>query len=162
MTHSEKYLNFIESSLKKLERSRLIIKNQGPSSIKKSIFNKYKILYHTLLKYHSQITNMNGLILEFGVYNGTSINMMSSIFKNQSVYGFDSFVGFPDDGRTDWQHDFSREGKMPKVNSNVKLVKGWFNESLPKFLSEHNEPVAFIHIDCDLYSSTMYFSELFT
>jgi len=29
-----------------------------------------------------------------------------------------------------------------------------FDESLPGFLAEHDEPVAFLHLDADLYSST--------
>jgi hypothetical protein len=51
--------------------------------------------------------------------------------------------------------DFSLKGRMPEdLPSNVKLVKGLFSESLPAFLEEHDEPVAFLHIDCDLYTST--------
>lgn len=45
-------------------------------------------------------------------------------------------------------------GNLPQVNKNVRLVKGWFNETLPAFIKEHSEPCAFIHVDCDLYSST--------
>jgi hypothetical protein len=40
------------------------------------------------------------------------------------------------------------------VEPNVKLIKGWFNETLPGFVANLNECVAFLHIDCDLYSST--------
>ena len=41
--------------------------------------------------------------------------------------------------------------------ANVELIKGWFDETLPSFvcrpeISPHK--VAFLHIDCDLYSST--------
>ncbi len=45
-------------------------------------------------------------------------------------------------------------GQMPKVRSNVKLHKGWFTETLPKFKERYKETIAFLHIDCDLYSST--------
>lgn len=45
-------------------------------------------------------------------------------------------------------------GNAPQVNENVRLVKGRFNETLPEFVKEHTEPCAFIHVDCDLYSST--------
>ena len=46
--------------------------------------------------------------------------------------------------------------KLPKVRDNVKLVKGWFNETLPPFLKEHTGKVGFLHVDCDLYSSTAF------
>ena len=42
---------------------------------------------------------------------------------------------------------------MPEVNTNVELIKGWFDKTLPDFLEKHHEKCAFIHIDCDLYSS---------
>ena len=38
--------------------------------------------------------------------------------------------------------------------ANAVLVEGLFADSLPGFLREHPEPVGFLHIDCDLYSST--------
>lgn len=44
--------------------------------------------------------------------------------------------------------------KLPSVNSNVVLVKGWFNETLEDFLHNKNKKIKFIHIDCDLYEST--------
>jgi Macrocin-O-methyltransferase (TylF) len=43
---------------------------------------------------------------------------------------------------------------LPKVPANVTLVKGWFEDTLPKFLAKNPGPVAFLHVDCDLYSST--------
>ncbi|MDP6438072.1 MAG: class I SAM-dependent methyltransferase, partial [Candidatus Brocadiia bacterium] len=53
---------------------------------------------------------------------------------------------------------FRREGAfsvdgLPEVRENVQLVKGWFAETLRAFLKEHTETCAFIHIDCDVYSS---------
>jgi len=100
----------------------------------------------------------NGLWLEFGVYQGRSINVISKR-TNMTVYGFDSFRGLPED----WYSDinFCKKGALdvkgilPKVNSNVHLIAGWFEDTLPKFAESITEDkVSFIHIDCDLYSST--------
>ena len=44
--------------------------------------------------------------------------------------------------------------KLPPVPANAELVVGWFDRTLPDFLDRHPEPVSFLHIDCDLYSST--------
>ena len=49
---------------------------------------------------------------------------------------------------------------LPKVRSNAKLIKGWFNETLPPFLNQHEAPVGFLHIDSDLYSSAKTIFEL--
>ena len=40
------------------------------------------------------------------------------------------------------------------VPSNVTLHKGWFNDTIPKWKADHPGPLAFVHIDCDIYSST--------
>ena len=44
----------------------------------------------------------------------------------------------------------------PPVASNVHLVRGLFQDTLSDFLILHKEAVAFLHIDCDLYSSAKY------
>jgi len=48
---------------------------------------------------------------------------------------------------------YSTSGTHPNVSDNVHLHVGWFEDTLPKFLDEHPQPVAFVHIDSDLYSS---------
>ena len=41
-----------------------------------------------------------------------------------------------------------------RIPDTVKLVPGWFNETLPTFMEHHKgERVALIHIDSSLYSS---------
>ncbi len=42
------------------------------------------------------------------------------------------------------------------MNSNVRLIKGLFCDTLDDFLADHAGNVSFVHIDCDLYSSTKY------
>ena len=96
------------------------------------------------------------LWLEFGVASGNTINYISK-FTNNTVYGFDSFEGLPEKWRDGMEKGFfSRNGILPQVNSNVKLIKGWFNETLVDFIKIQNKKISFIHIDCDLYSSTKY------
>jgi len=94
-----------------------------------------------------------GLVLEFGVNFGTSIRQIAKLVE-QDVHGFDSFEGLPES----WHHEakgaYSTGGVIPSVPANVTLYKGWFDESLPEFISAHPEPVRFINIDCDIYSST--------
>ncbi len=96
-----------------------------------------------------------GGYLEFGVFAGETINLLSSTLPDKIIYGFDSFEGLPETWRDGFDTaTFDREGVLPQVNANVRLVKGWFNETLPEFVKAHPEQCAFIHIDCDLYSST--------
>ena len=96
------------------------------------------------------------LWLEFGVFSGRTINYISR-FTTDKVYGFDSFEGLPEKWRDGFDKGmFNQQGNLPAVNSNVTLVKGWFNETLPGFMESHKKKVSFLHLDADLYSSTKY------
>ena len=102
----------------------------------------------------------NTLWLEFGVASGNTINYISK-FTNENVYGFDSFEGLPEKWRDGFDKGaFSRNGEFPKVNDNVVLVKGWFNETLPDFVKTQDKKISFIHMDADLYSSTKYILDI--
>ena len=97
-----------------------------------------------------------GLIAEFGVFSGKTINHMSSIVTDQTIYGFDSFEGLPEHwtGFIYSKGMFNVNGNMPKVNGNVKLIKGWFDKTVPPFFIEQKEKISILHLDADLYSST--------
>jgi hypothetical protein len=113
------------------------------------------------------LASASGLWLEFGVWRGASITLMAKhAGDGQHIYGFDSFVGLPEDFRASAPGDssylikkdnFNMDGKLPKVPQNVALMKGWFNETLPGFLAERpGIPVSLLHIDSDLYSSAQF------
>lgn len=113
--------------------------------------DRYELMEHLFL---DKMVSKEGLYLEFGVREGTSINFIAAYNQTQTVYGFDSFEGLPEDWNFYAQSGiFDLNGKLPGVNVNVKLVKGWFDKTLPKFLKEHKDSCAFVHIDSDLYSS---------
>ena len=97
----------------------------------------------------------DGLWLEAGVFYGRSLNLLAKA-TTRLVHGFDSFEGLPEDWKAGEQKgSYSTGGRLPVVPDNVRLHKGWFEHSLPPFLQQHNEPVSLVHIDCDLYSSTL-------
>lgn len=105
----------------------------------------------------SKIENLSqSTILEFGCYSAGSLNYFASKLPNKKFYGFDSFQGLPSDwmGHHASKGAFNLNSKLPKVLENVGLIEGWFDESLPKFFSNHNDlDVALIHIDSDTYNS---------
>lgn len=100
--------------------------------------------------------------LEFGVYKGDTINYMASRLPNNRFYGFDSFDGLPESwfNQTHYRPKghFKTDKSALHFEKNVEIFPGWFNKSIPKFLStltsEELRSIQFIHIDCDLYSST--------
>ncbi len=98
-----------------------------------------------------------GLVLEFGVYRGQSINGLAEMAPERTIYGFDSFEGLPENWVAELpQGAFSTAGRLPPVRSNVRLLKGWFQQTLGPFLEAHPEPAALVHLDADLMSSTRY------
>lgn len=99
--------------------------------------------------------NKAGLVVEFGVWTGRSIRFFSTL-TSETIYGFDSFAGLREDWKG-WENPkgtFDLHGAPPQVPANVDLIKGWFNETLPSFLQEHEQPFSFVHIDCDTYEAT--------
>jgi hypothetical protein len=95
-----------------------------------------------------------GNFLECGVYKGGTIRFLARRLPNaQTIHGFDSFERLPEAwiGNTS---NFDSKGKLPRVPSNVILHRGYFDQSLPSWLASHSGNVAFLHVDCDIYSST--------
>lgn len=104
----------------------------------------------------------NGALLEFGVLAGVSIRYIARRVGARTVHGFNSFLSFPDDGVVPvggtgakfYVSKLTGGGALPVVPDNVVLHNGWFTEALLDFVAALNEPVALLHIDCDIYSST--------
>lgn len=114
-----------------------------------------------------------GLNLEFGVYNAVTINCLATARPDLEFHGFDSFEGLPEDwdmGQKNVKADaFNRDGVLPEVPENVKLYKGWFTDSIPDFIRSQSDKgymkmkknISFLHVDCDIYSSTVEIFENF-
>merc|ERR1712150_35443 len=136
------------------------------------------VLNHDLV-----IHKENSMWLEFGVFQGRTINQVAKYAQymkpeGEKIYGFDSFEGLPEDwsigvvgssnaddrimsGKT-----FDLQGRLPPVEENVELIKGWFDDTLPKFLEKYESnlvengsdrsdmKIGLLHVDCDIYSST--------
>lgn len=111
---------------------------------------------------HAACEAGDGLILEFGVASGATINYLacSHALRERRIYGFDSFCGLPEPWADYPVGYFACE--PPAVAPNVELVVGLFSETLPPFLEAHEGACALIHLDCDLYSSARTVLELLT
>ena len=109
----------------------------------------------------------------------------------RQIWGFDSFEGIPEpDSNVDDVQWSVKEMKVPKdqqkgrlqsVNAlvaaedevykalktvgadttNIKLFKGWFQDTLPRISDDEIGPIALLRLDGDLYASTMICLEKF-
>ncbi len=105
-----------------------------------------------LLDYALSRATQPGLVLEFGVRRGTSINRIAGQ-AGQTVHGFDSFEGLPEAWGSEPSGTLSTGRQRPAVLPNVELHAGWFEATLPPFLAAHAGPVRLVNVDSDLYSS---------
>lgn len=116
----------------------------------------------TMIKFASDSAKLDGFFIEMGVGSGKSINFIAALNPEKKIFGFDSFEGLPEDWhRKDvyipkGSFKLREEFTFPPVLHNVHIIKGMFSDTLPQFkrtiLKDH--PIAFMHVDCDLYSST--------
>lgn len=107
-----------------------------------------------LLKFAISQVSVDGLTLEFGVFSGNTINLIADHQPEKRIFGFDSFKGLPETWTPGTKAGHFARKSLPEVRENVELVVGWFDRTMPTFLDTHPGPVALLHIDCDLYSST--------
>jgi hypothetical protein len=130
-----------------LSSAHYVLKRFGPAEI---LGSRNEVLAYSLGE-----AKLEGLVLEFGVWEGNSLALISEI-ANQDVHGFDSFEGLPEYWRAGFIKGHFAVQNIPSFKSNVKLHVGIFSETVPEFLEqlqESHKSIRFIHIDSDLYSS---------
>jgi hypothetical protein len=126
------------------------------------------------------IRERDGLICEFGVATGKSINYLAKRLRNKTIFGFDSFQGLPETWRANYAAGTfktalpvrrkrgvavelllgSAEHATSRLEPNIELVVGLFEDTLAPFLEQHAGPALLLHLDADLYSSTKTVLEL--
>jgi Methyltransferase domain len=113
-----------------------------------------------LLDFAMSKTTVDGIVAEFGVWTGESINHIARTMSrlrgsSTTVYGFDSFEGLKEDwsGSGSPKGSFNLGGRLPLVERNVSLVTGWFDETLPRFATETTQPFSFVHVDSDTFEA---------
>ncbi len=105
-------------------------------------------------------SGLNGAMAELGVFQGSSAQIICEAKKSRPLYLFDTFAGLPEPGLN--ETGFLRKGQFSAGLSGVKkLLRAYDNVTFypgefPK--SAANIPPArfsFVHLDADLYSSTL-------
>mgnify|MGYP003145369679 FL=1 len=109
------------------------------------------------LRYALSQVNTHDLFLEFGVRDRKTFNIIKEY--SNVVHGFDSWTGMP------WPWQLTRlvepaktgphlaAKTIPKSDDTQIFWSGLFEDTLPKFLKEYNQPISFLHIDSNYYKS---------
>lgn len=197
-----KSVNLLPQDLKFAFAKRILIdltKSNGADShvrirrnLYKSLMRNYPINYsyefgrtYGMFSLIKAIKDVEGDILEFGVGNGKSFFIWASALKffgiNKTIYGFDSFEGFPVAAKEDLGTRVTEVGKKvsgwtqikdPEFITNfitqdesldrakslfedgvpeIKMIKGFFDKTTDAI----PEKIAFLHLDADMYESTI-------
>tara|TARA_B100000427_G_scaffold50346_1_gene38341 strand:+ start:1696 stop:2358 length:663 start_codon:yes stop_codon:yes gene_type:complete len=132
----------------------LIHNNAKYITIKKVLFNLW-------------IDGIKGDCIEFGIFTGSSfrhtINVEYKLDKQSDTnfYGLDSFEGFPESShhffkQTDFIANENKVKKIKRINKDkIHIVKGFFDESLKSNILKDVKKFKFVHLDCDLYVSSI-------
>lgn len=107
----------------------------------------------TTMRHALGLVEVHGMALEFGVATGRTLTAIVAGLPDRAVYGFDVFSGLPEDWRTGAPQGLFAQA-APTVHG-ATIIPGLFDETLPGFVAGHPGPVAFLHLDADLYSSTV-------
>ena len=115
-----------------------------------------------LLRFASDQVTLRGSYLELGVTTGKTANFIAALNPKKTLYGFDSFLADAENYEKN-SHRYPKttfglkdRSQLPPLLSNVKLIQGPFSEALPYYIGKYSQsqPIAFLHVDCDLYAST--------
>jgi hypothetical protein len=96
----------------------------------------------------------DGLVLEFGVFQGESLRLLRDVF-GPPVIGYDSFTGLPQPWERSPGHALPAGyfRCRPPIIDGAELVIGDFADTVAPDLAMRARPIRLAHIDCDLYSS---------
>ena len=110
--------------------------------------------YNTLWDYaprQAKRNKVSNVWAEFGVMSGGTARVWHrKLPEDGKLYLYDSFIGLPEQWNDAKAGHFTCNGKVPAFNDpRIVIKKGWFKDTLPL-----DDLLGFVHIDCDLYSST--------
>lgn len=119
----------------------------------------YSYKYMSVVEAFSVI-ELPGDWAQFGVFRGATARVMEAVLPpDRKLHLFDSFEGLPQswvDGGWQRGHFQVPSSEIPVFDpAKVVLHRGWFDATVPLFRAAHPAPLAFLHIDSDLYSSAM-------
>jgi len=138
----------------------------------KKIKNEREMLLHNVEAYQifmavKRTAKINGDVAEVGVYKGGSAKIICEAKGDKAVHLFDTFEGLPDLSALDNQR-FFQKGRFLyaledvkiylKEYSNVHFYKGVFPLTAEPI---KNKRFSFVHLDVDLYESTLNCLEFF-
>jgi len=131
--------------------------------------NEKRFELYKIVSEHYNFNPKEITYIEFGVFTGSTFNwwLSNNTNTNSRFYGFDTFEGLPEAWGSYKKGDMLASN-MPKINDERgQFFKGLFQDTLCSFIEQKKGELSsnktnIIHLDADLYSSTIFaLSQLF-
>ena len=111
-----------------------------------------------------KLDSIQGDYIEFGIFKGKSLYhsvktaKKINAEKNITFWGLDSFEGFPVENHEFYKAKNFKASKSKVKKSfnkykNVKIIDGYFEDTLSSDELQNIENISFAFIDCDIYES---------
>lgn len=128
--------------------------------------------FETIVRNKSLLDNVEGDVIECGVWRGGMSIFLSTLFEERKIWVCDSFEGFQPLETAKYQYDdevhtpsydsmikvsleevqsnFERFG-FPKSEKRIQYLKGWVKDTLK---NDEIQKIALLRVDVDSYSAT--------
>lgn len=160
--------------MKKIIKSFLAKRGFALKSNYSILVNRRQLrVFSYLAVLYSKIKDVPGSVVECGIGLGRTFLYLSFLIegenKKRHLYGFDSFLGFPEPTAEDISSRNPKKGEWAVISpedlkkiiieagfsedwytKQVHVIPGFFDKTLSSY---SGGPIAFLHIDVDLYSS---------
>ncbi len=147
----------LETLLSGIDKGKTLLQqwiNLDPIYVGEKKSADYEKSIHRHLLESTEQVKITGHWCEFGVREGRSLNWLINKYPTQIIHAFDSWQGLPEE----WDNGTGKVADMscepPSVPTHIQLHKGWFKDTLPIWKQNNKGPIAFLHMDADIYSST--------
>lgn len=157
-----------------------IVKKHPVEEQARQIYERYKdftmipeTIFIDNLKLVWDFRDVNGCVVECGVWKGGMCAGMAEIISDREFFLFDSFEGLPPPQEIDGERALAWEKRkdsiyyhnncsaemsyadraMAQTGAEFHLIKGWYSASLPS--AQFPNAIAILRLDSDWYESTM-------
>ena len=128
--------------------------------------NSSKFYQINKIWHNIKLDQITGDYIEFGIYKGKSIYHSFKVAKKLDIqknilfWGLDSFEGFPVENHNFYKNEnfktsYTKTKNQFKKFKEIKVIKGFFKESLRTQELVNIKNISFAFIDCDIFESTI-------
>tara|TARA_B100001287_G_C22680248_1_gene529922 strand:- start:314 stop:955 length:642 start_codon:yes stop_codon:yes gene_type:complete len=130
-----------------------------------NLHNLEKFIQIKKIWFNINLDSVKGDYIEFGIFKGKSLYHSIKVAQKLKLYnditfwGLDSFQGFPVENHDFYISENFKTSKKTVENfflkyKNIKIIEGFFNQSLSTEQLQNIQNISFAFVDCDIYESS--------